>query len=45
MSMHTSRKRNPGDPRSHDLAEQTEILERKNIEKLFPVKQIEVFAG
>ena len=50
--MHASRKPDPGEPSSHELAEQTEILseqteisERKNIEKLFPVKKIDVFAG
>ena len=35
-----SRKHNPGDPRSHELAEQTDISERKSLEKLFPVKKI-----
>ena len=43
--IHVSRKRDPGEPSSHELAEQTEISERKNIEKLFPVKKIDVFAG
>ena len=50
--IHASRKPDPGEPSSHELAEQTEILyeqteisERKNIEKLFPVKKIDVFAG
>ena len=42
---HASRKPDPGEPSSHELAEQTEISERKNIEKLFPVKKIDVFAG
>ena len=45
MLGHTSRKHNPGNPRSHELAEQTEISKRKNIDKSFPVKKLEVFAG
>ena len=49
---HASRKPDPGKPSSHELAEQTEffseqteISERKDIEKIFPVKKIDVFAG
>ena len=42
---HASTKRNPGHRRSHELVEQTKISELKSLEKLFPVKKIDVFAG
>ena len=42
-TVHASRKCNSGDPRSHELAEQTEISERKIIENYFRSSKLRFF--